>query len=261
MKTMTLIAGALLALSAAAAHAGPVDDCSALLPGGVAPVYVTMPASHTELCRPGYVLSHDNVAHEPRWVAWKVTAAHLAMTHIPRTNDFEADPALPAGAGAKPADYARSGFDQGHMSDAEDNAWSEETEHDSFLMSNMVPQTPANNRQVWRYIENWTRAQATKRGEVYVISGPVFVLAGHGAAVTHAPIGSDHVVVPAATWKVVIDTKANVAWGFVVDNDQSFPAGSNVAPYQQPIAVIEAEIGMTLPLPPGIDKSKTASLP
>lgn len=187
-------------------NAGPLDDCAAMLPGGVAPVLNPMPAHHTELCHAGYVLSHDDDAHEPRWVAWRLTGAHLLMPHLARTNDFRADPALPPGAGARPTDYAGSHYDQGHLSDAEDNSYSAQTEHESFLMSNMIPQTPAANRQIWRYIENWTRAQATKRGEVYVIAGPVLAKVGPYGLIGDMPktIGPDHVVVPIASWKIAV---------------------------------------------------------
>lgn len=231
-------------LWSAAAYAGPLDDCRDLLPNGAAPVYVTEPVHHTELCHsPGYVLSHDDTAHEPRWVGWVVTAEHLKAPHEPRTNHFRADPALPPGAGSRPADYRTSGYDQGHMSDAEDNAWSPATEDASFLLSNMIPQCPACNRQTWRYLENWTRAQAMKHGAVYVLSGPVF-------EPQSATIGTDRVWVPSASWRLVLDLADNLAWAFIVPNDPAaLKPGTDVSPYLVDPAAVERAAGITLPIP------------
>ena len=249
----------LAALAAASgrmpAHAGPLDDCRALLPNDVAPAYVAAPPHHTELCHaPAYVLSHDDQAHEPRWVAWLVTAEHLKMPHQARSNDFRADPDLPAGAAAHPGDYQRSGYDQGHMSDAEDNSWSPASEHLSFLLSNMIPQCPPCNRQTWRYVENWTRGQAVKRGQVYVIAGPV--LAPNAAA-----IGADHVLVPSASWKLVLDVAGGAAWGFIVPNQvQALQPGADIAPYLVTPRAVETAAGLALPLPAGVDRDRSGPL-
>jgi endonuclease G, mitochondrial len=244
----------LIFLLARPAHADPLADCRALLPNGAAPMYVKPPAHHTELChQPAYVLSHDDDAHEPRWVAWLVTAEHLKVKGVGRTDDFRADPDLPAGIGATPADYAKSGYDQGHMSDADDNGWSEQTEHLSFLMSNMIPQCPACNRQTWRYIENWTRALTAKRPVLYVLSGP---LLGPMPQV----IGRDKVDVPSASWKLVIDLAGKTAWGFIVPNDAaSLKPGSDIQPYLVAPAEAMNAAGLLLVLP-GVDGSKSGPL-
>lgn len=263
-----------------AAVAAPVHDCKELLPNGNPPGYTVAPLQHTELCHwPGYVLSHDDQAHEPRWVAWVVTAEHLAVKNVGRTDDFRADPALPAGASATPADYAKSGYDQGHMSDAEDNGWSADTEHLSFLMSNMIPQCPTCNRQTWRYIENWTRAQTATHPVLYVMSGPVLpamnmnvfplrgasntagITAADQAALPRPTIGKDHVWVPSASWKLVVDVAGGYAWAFIVPNEEdALKPGSDVTPYLVAPAAIEAATGLVLPLSTGIDRSKAAVL-
>lgn len=240
-------------LAAAAAQAGPLEDCADLLPAGRAPAYMTPPARHTEICHaPAFVLSHDDVAHEPRWVAWIVSADHL-KTNVGRTDDFRADPADPASA--TPADYRKSGYDQGHMSDAEDNGWSEATEHLSFLMTNMIPQCPACNRQTWRYIENWTRALTKTHPVLYVLSGPAL-------GPSPATIGRHQVVVPSASWKIIIDAATGSAWGFIVPNQaDALKPGADVSPYLAPPAAIEAAAGLELPLPAAVDRQQAAALP
>ena len=234
-------------------RADPIADCAVLLPGGTPPAYVTAPPSHTELCyAPAFVLSHDDKAHQPRWVAWVVTAEHVANANLPRTDDYRLDKNLPPGAGAKPADYAHSGYDQGHMSDAEDNAWSQATEELSFLLSNMIPQCPKCNRDTWRTIEDWTREKALLRGTLYVLSGPVF-------GPSHTAIGGDGVWVPSASWKLVLDLDANRAWGFIVANDPAFlKKGKGVAPYLVSPHAVEIAANLTLPIPAAINRNKSA---
>ena len=265
----------LLLTLAAAARADPLGDCAALLPGGVAPVYATAPAHHTELCHaPAFWLSHDDDAHEPRLVAWVVSAEHLKLPHIARTDDFRPDVALPCvlwnkptnsgrpaclrTTSARPSDYAGSGYDQGHMSDAEDNGWSEATEHLSFLMSNMIPQCPTCNRQTWRYIENWTRKLTATHPLLYVMSGPV--LSGLDDQQPML-IGKDGVNVPIASWKLVIDPAGNQAWGFIVTNDPAgLQPGADISLYVVAPRTVEEAAQMTLPIPAGIDRDKSAPL-
>lgn len=216
---------------------------------------MTPPPRHTELCHaPAYALSHDDDAHEPRWVGWIVTAERTEGAHLKRTDDFRADPALAPGDGAKPEDYERSGYDQGHMSDAEDNGWSAEAEHLSFLLSNMIPQCPACNRQTWRYIENWTREETAKHPTLYVLSGPIFGTAP-------ARIGHHGVWVPEAAWKLVLDLDQGEAWGFIVPNDAAHLAkGANITPYVVAPAAIEAATGLKLPLPSAIPRDRSAPM-
>jgi len=225
-------------IAAVPAWAGPLDYCRAMLPDGQVPIYREAPARHTELCRHGYVVSHDDAAHEPRWVAWLLTAEHLRLPHVARTNDFRADPDLPPGAGARVADYRGSGYDMGHMSDAEDQAWSADTEHESFLLSDIIPQCPPCNRAAWRYLEDWTRAQAMRLGAVYVLAGPVFGTAPK-------TIGPDRVIVPMAAWRLIVAGAQR--WAFIVPNeaDQLRP-GADVAPYETTVEAVEDAAGLTL---------------
>jgi len=267
MVTRLVLALLVAILAAGSAQADPLDGCASLLPNGVAPIYLVAPAHHTELCHaPAFALSHDDDAHVPRWVAWVVTAEHL-KTNVGRTNDFRSDPDLPCikrksdgdcgqTTSARPSDYGGSGYDQGHMSDAEDNGWSDATEHLSFLMSNMLPQCPSCNRATWRYLENWTRKLTRTRPVLYVISGPVL-----GQQQMPQVIGKDKVRVPSASWKLVLDLAGGEAWAFIVPNDASaLKPGSDISPYQETPDVVELAADLKLPIPDGIDKTKRAPL-
>ena len=48
-------------------------------------------------------------------------------------------------------------------------------QYDSFSLVNMVPQSPKNNQEVWRKLEEAVRAIVTKQHrDAYVVTGPVF---------------------------------------------------------------------------------------
>jgi len=163
----------LVTLSSAAGAAGALQDCAAMLPWG-APAMATDAAPHTYLCRLAYVVRHNDARHVPDWVAWPTGRANAAGC-LPRSNSFRADPDLPPGIGATPADYDEPDFDQGHVAGDGFFNYAAEPERQSFLMSNMTPQTVANNRGPYRALEITSREWAAATpGGVWNIAGPIF---------------------------------------------------------------------------------------
>jgi len=65
-------------------------------------------------------------------------------------------------------DYAKSGYDQGHLCNASDENGSVTDEYNSFGQDNIFPQTPQDNRLTWLAIENYVRQLAVKYGSVKV---------------------------------------------------------------------------------------------
>ena len=80
----------------------------------------------------------------------------------------------------------------------------------TFLMTNMVPQTPDNNRLIWMHFETFERELVAAGNEVYIIAGPY----GSGGTspkgtFENIPISlksgqTYYMNVPAYTWKVLI---------------------------------------------------------
>lgn len=216
----------LLCLFSGAAYAA--SPCDQLLPYG----YPTKVAGSDtiQLCRRAYTVDYDPALKDPLYSAEHLLGANLTGAE-PR-KPFEVDTSLPANERATPADFVHSGFDKGHMSPAGDFHDDTIEMQESFLLSNMVPQAPANNRVVWREIEDFTRHEAIERGDIYVITGPIF---GPGAPST---IGEDHVAVPIATFKVDIDLKRNEGIAFIVTNTNAVK-GHKPIEYVHPIADVE----------------------
>jgi endonuclease G, mitochondrial len=154
------------------------------------------------ITRPQYALSYSKNKGIPNWVSWELNASWLGDAH--RVGKFAPDEELPAGwEHIKPADYTGSGFDRGHMANSEDRSRSPEDNIPTFLMSNILPQSPDNNQGPWVQLENYSRQLARSGKELFIISG------GHGQGGIgknglKATVGQGKVLVPALTWKVIL---------------------------------------------------------
>jgi endonuclease G, mitochondrial len=145
--------------------------------------------------RPQYALSYNNAKLTPNWVSWQLNATWIGTT--PRPDDFRPDPDLPSNwYKVTPADYARSGYDRGHMAPSADRDNTPENVSSTYLMTNIVPQTPDNNRGPWVRLEEYCRKQVELGKELQIIAG---VYGNKGA------IGkTQKITVPATVWKVVL---------------------------------------------------------
>ncbi|HEV7472754.1 MAG TPA: DNA/RNA non-specific endonuclease [Pyrinomonadaceae bacterium] len=144
--------------------------------------------------KPQYSMSYSRDNGESNWVSWHLDTSWLGSAA--RQNDFRADTTLPAGwYQVQATDYSGSGFDRGHMCPSADRTITVAANSATFLMSNMIPQLPANNQGVWADLESYSRTLVSQGNELYIISG------GQGLRYF---IANGHVAVPAQTWKVII---------------------------------------------------------
>ena len=163
------------------------------------------------MIKPQYTLSYNTQTLCPNWVAWHLDKEN--MGDADRSDDFRPDKELPEGwYGVKKADYQfnKYGFDRGHVCPSADRTATKEDNSMTFLMTNMVPQTPDNNRVIWMHFETFERELVTAGNEVYIIAGPY----GSGGTspkgtFDNIPISlksgeTYYMNVPAYTWKVLI---------------------------------------------------------
>ena len=184
---------ALLFAAAPAAHAliGPALQLQLGNPSGA----TTDPANQTRylIQRAQYHLDYNNTTREPNWVGWNLTTGDLGNSG---RGDFAVDTTLPAGfRRVLTTDYSGSGFDRGHMCPSGDRTITEADNQVTFLMSNMVPQTPDHNQGVWASFETYCRALANAGHELLIVSGP-----GGFAGTTIA----SGVAIPGFAWKIVV---------------------------------------------------------
>jgi len=145
------------------------------------------------LIKPQYALSYNRSKGISNWASWQLNKSWLGTTD--RQDNFRPDDALPQGwQQVTPNAYSGSGYDRGHLVPSADRTRSTEDNSATFLMTNMMPQTPDNNRHTWEGLESYCRALVKQGKELYIIAGP------YGS---QKQLLKAKVVVPKTTWKVV----------------------------------------------------------
>lgn len=161
-----------------------------------------------------FSLGYNEKYEQAAWVAYVLSEAETNARYE-RSNDFEEDPMVSTGS-ATDNDYARSGYDRGHLAPAADMSFSELTMQESFYYSNMSPQEPSFNRGIWKKLEELMRSWAVEYDSIYVVTGPVF-----NSGMT--TIGANKVAIPSAYYKVVVKRFGSKAEGigFILPNQSS----------------------------------------
>jgi endonuclease G, mitochondrial len=187
--------------------------CPQFFPHGNAPDLVNpklLPKTRT-ICYAAFAVLHSGITRTPLWAAEHLTRNGLkAAVATERKDTFHEEARLPPDERADLDDYARSGFDRGHLAPAADMP-DEQAQHESFSLANMIPQDPQSNRGLWSGIESAVRGLVRKSGELYVVSGPIF----QGATLRRL---RGRVLVPTHIFKAVYDPKRKQAAAYLVEN-------------------------------------------
>jgi len=161
----------------------------------------------------GYCVSYNHRYKQANWVAYQLTALETIKV-VDRENKFKADPLILETNLAK--DYLKSGYDRGHLAPSADMTYSRTTMLESFYYSNMSPQAPLFNRNIWNDLEELTRTWAKEYDSLYIVVGPVL-----GDSLS--AIGPHKVAVPKYYYKVILDNQKNKekAIAFIMKNEGS----------------------------------------
>jgi endonuclease G len=200
-----------LALSCAAL-AGPTE-CPENFSEGEAPEFINqkLAAKTSALCFHDFAVMHSGVSRTPVWSAEKLGTQRLSGSKsMKRKNAFHPELRLPRDERAELHDYVRSGYDRGHMSPSGDMP-DAAAQYDSFSLANMVPQDSGNNQRLWAGIEDVTRKLARRRGEMYVVTGPIF----EGEALQRL---NGRVLIPTLLFKAIYDPAAQMAGAYLAPN-------------------------------------------
>jgi endonuclease G len=166
------------------------------------------------LCFSSFAVGYSPVSRTPLWSAEHLSRDSLYRAKgLKRVNAFHEEERLPSGERSFLSDYAHSGFDRGHMSPSADQP-SEQAQQESFSLANMVPQNPNNNRHLWEGIESATRTWAKSAGDLYIITGPLFI--GSSVEQLHG-----RVMVPTHLYKIVYDPARRAASAYLVLNKET----------------------------------------
>lgn len=167
----------------------------------------------TILPNEGFIVGYSDELLNPLWVAYRLFDVPTLESED-RPANFCTDRRTLARVSHD--DYTGSGYDRGHMAPSYGIAtrYGREAQLETFQMSNVIPQTPKINRQLWKDLE---MRVAEKYGlffsDVWVITGPVF----EGEIETMA----SGVPIPTAYYKIMVDEHKGKlrALAFLVSKD------------------------------------------
>ena len=113
---------------------------------------------------------------------------------------------------AKDEDYAGSGYDKGHLANAEDFAYNCEKDKKTFCYYNCLPQTVKLNRGIWKVWEGTIRDLShTKR--IFIVTGGIY---------KSKTIGPGKIGVPTYCYKIVINSRTKeIIYCLLFKNDDS----------------------------------------
>jgi DNA/RNA endonuclease G (NUC1) len=153
--------------------------------------------SHFLIQRTVEALDYNDSLGQPNWASWNLTASDIGTVE---RSSFITDTNLPANFyRVKSSDYDNAGYDRGHLCPSKDRTDTVDNNDLVFLMSNILPQWPANNSGVWLQFENFCRAlvQSTNNFELLITSG--------GSGYSGQRINTNGpVLIPDYVWKIVV---------------------------------------------------------
>ena len=121
--------------------------------------------------KPEFAVSYNRDLGRPNWVSWHLSDEWIGT--LTRVDTFRPDPEVPPDWYRVQAfDFSGSGFDRGHMTPNadRDKETSIPINQATFLMSNMVAQSPDNNQGPWADLENYLRSLLAD-DELYIVAG------------------------------------------------------------------------------------------
>jgi len=208
----TIIVVSLLISLIASQIAFGQPSCPEFFAGGQPPVLVNAKLSNKYrlFCNSGFANGHSGLTRGPLWGAELLTKQDIDEGRgAARHDNFRPDTRLPVSERSELKDYSRSGYDRGHIVNNRD--LTPENRDESFLLSNIVPQVPENNRGIWSAIESATRYEAKRRGQIYVITGALF---------QGQPLQSlkGRVIIPTSLYKCIYDVSKQQAGCYTTAN-------------------------------------------
>ena len=199
---------------------------------------LSLTSFHRVMRNDGYLLGWSDVRAGALWVSYQLAAVDDAS--IGSRPGFSADwrTLWPIGTDS----YSGSGYDRGHLAPnyAIAAVHGRQAQVDTFLMSNMSPQTPELNRQLWQRLEEAVMDHFAPRFEyLQVITGPVYA---EGFSNVMDRVG--FVEVPVAYYKIIVapDPESPSALAFIMP--QNVRGNEPLDDYLVSIDEVERQTGL-----------------
>jgi len=170
---------------------------SVLFAGAPRRVSDPAPADIRILDRGEFLIGWSDSLRHPVWCAYHVPrAARFERGERPGFKKDRSTPSAPA-----PDAYTKTGYDRGHMvpNYAIVTRFGQNAQKKTFLMTNIAPQTPSLNRDIWRDVEHRIADLWTARyGEIWVVVGCI------SSRENREALSGTNVDVPTAYYQVIV---------------------------------------------------------
>lgn len=212
--------------------------CAPLAPWGY-PQYNPRQDANQFVCHDAYAVEYNPRSKTSMWVVQHITADNLNKKIAVNTNDFRPDPALKDEVAAQLIDYKNSGYEKAQLAAPEDFINSKKQTSQSFYLTNVIPVNPYTANDTWKRLNANVRQWAQDYGEVYVISGPVYLqgksLGSIGRTSSGALVAESHkaylgevtkgsIEVPTHLFKVILAPKIKQVRAFIIPNQPTTSA-------------------------------------
>ncbi len=182
-----------------------------------------MPAADQVMFNRRYVLGYSYYFRQAKWALEIVDSEN---TTLKRSDSFRPDYRIPKMFRADLVDYAGSGFDRGHLVASANKRGTELENSETFLLSNMSPQEPQFNRDIWKKLETRVRDLDAKPKvlETFVICGPIFNFDQPVESIGTDDENDVSIPVPHAYFKSILaeDNRGTLKmWSFMMPNEKS----------------------------------------
>lgn len=202
------------------------------------------------ICHSEFLVRHNNKSKTPDLVVERLTRDLVTGTNSRPHVNFKPDPKLDADETATDDKYRRSLYARGHQAASADFKSDKDLMIDTFVFSNAVPQEGGGfNSSIWRQFEDRVQKLVKARGEIYVITGPVYQKPGGGEVVIprdqnpcgqeirlpdlarnaicggpsggppNQTCGEDGIAIPAGLFKILFDPSMNRMNAYVMPNE------------------------------------------
>ena len=220
------------------------------------------PAADQLLINRFFSVGYSYYFRQAKWALELVDPDKVDLETVKRLDNFRPDYRVPQRFRADLSDYHASGYDRGHLVASANQIDSDIQNSETFLLSNMSPQTPSFNRSKWRELEHAVRKldSQPKVLETYVMSGPIFDFKASITLIGEKDKNGISVPVPSHFYKCVLTEEKNGSlkmWAFEMENSAlNLPLYA----YRVSTAYLERRAGMLIwgsLSGPEIDKEKS----
>lgn len=188
-----------------------------------------------------YTLGYSYFFKQAKWALEIVDSRQIDLD---RSDNFRVDFRIPKMFRGDLVDYQASGYDRGHLVASGDQNDDPIYNSETFLLSNISPQSAGFNRGIWRQLELSVRALDAQDDiyEVYVITGPIFDF--HQGLDFIGRESKDFIPVPNAFFKTVLAENKNGSldmWAFIIPNDKQ---DQDLHSFLVPVSELEKRTGI-----------------